>query len=101
MGVQRNPSGPLITATLVQINEALFWGKTKPPSIDPRDDDEIYIVKNYDRLDVIASDRLGDVQLGWVILERNNLRLSPNDLVPGRELFIPTRESLRTRGIIR
>lgn len=101
MGVKRNPTGPLSTATLIQINEAVFWGRTRPPKIEPRDDDGIYIVRNFDRVDQIAHQRLGDIQLGWVILERNNLRLAPNDLVPGQKIFIPTRESLRQRGIVR
>lgn len=101
MGVQRNPSGPLITATLIQVEEVLFWGRTRPPDIEPRDDDEEYTVRDFDRVDLIAHNRLGDVQLGWVILQRNNLRITPNDLVPGRKIFIPTREGLRERGIVR
>ena len=39
-------------------------------------------------------------QLGWVILERNNLRLVPNDLVPGRTLYIPSIDGLKERGIL-
>lgn len=100
MGVSRNPTGPLITSTLYQINEAVFWGKTVPPTIEPMDDDEVYIVRNFDRIDLIAHARMGDSQLGWVILERNNLRLVPNDLVPGMQLYLPSRESLSRRGII-
>jgi len=101
MGVKREPTGPLITATLFQINECIFWGRTRPKNIDPQDDDERYIVTNFDRLDLIAARRLGDSQLGWVILQRNNLRLAPNDLVPGTTIFIPTREGLRKRGVVR
>lgn len=101
MGAKRNPTGPLTTAVLYQINECIFWGRTRPKTIDPMDDDEIYTVRNFDRLDLIASNRLGDAQLWWVILLRNDLRLVPNDLVPGMQIFIPSRQSLRSRGIAR
>ncbi len=101
MGVKREPTGPLITSTLFQINECIFWGRTRPKTIAPQDDDERYVVTNFDRLDLIAARRLGDSQLGWVILARNDMRLAPNDLVPGNTIFIPTRQSLRQRGIVR
>ncbi len=71
MAVKRNPIGPLTTSSLRRINEVFFWAPTRPRSIAPR-----------------------------VILLRNDLRLVPNDLVPGRKIFIPTRESLRVRGLI-
>jgi hypothetical protein len=58
------------------------------------------MVKVADRLDNIAAGILGDKQLSWVILHRNGLRLLPNDLVPGKTIFIPTRDSLSRRGII-
>jgi len=101
MGVKRNPTGPLTTSNLYQINECIFWGKTRPPIIEARDDDEIYLVKSFDRLDLIAANRLGDSQLWWTILARNDLRLAPNDLIPGRQIYIPTRQGLRSRGIAR
>ncbi len=100
MAVKRNPIGPLTTSSLRRINEVFFWAPTRPRSIAPRDDDEVYSIRSHDRLDNIAADRLSDPQLGWVILLRNDLRLVPNDLVPGRKIFIPTRESLRVRGLI-
>lgn len=101
MGVQRNPTGPLINAQLRQIEDAIFWGPTQPRDIDPWDDDLEYTVKIADRIDLIAAQKLNDPQLGWVIMHRNNLRLMPNDLVPGMKIYIPTRESLRTRGIVK
>ena len=101
MGVKRNPTGPLITTTLRRINEVIFWAPTRPPEIEARDDDLVYTIRSFDRIDNIAARELNDSQLGWVILLRNNLRLTPNDLVPGRRIFIPTRESLRDRGIVR
>ena len=100
MALSRNPIGPLRTAVLAQINEVVFFSPTVPPDIDPVDSDIPYIVKIADRLDLIAARILGDSQLAWIILHRNDLRLAPNDLVPGRTIFIPTRESLRRRGIL-
>jgi hypothetical protein len=100
MGVQRNPNGPLITTSLRSINEVIFWAPTRPPEIEPRDDDQVYMVRSFDRLDNIAAQELNNSQLGWVILLRNDLRLVPNDLIPGRTIFIPTRQSLRDRGVV-
>lgn len=100
MGLSRNPIGPLRTSTLAQFQDVLFFTPTNPPDIEPEDTDIVYTIKIADRLDNIAAGLLGNEQLGWVILHRNNLRLAPNDLVPGRTLFVPTRESLTRRGII-
>lgn len=100
MGVSRNPDGPLFHADLVRFRDVVWFDRTRPPAVEPRDDDVEYIVKEPDRLDTIAFQTLGNPQYGWVILERNNLRLMPEDLVPGRRLFIPTIDSLKERGII-
>ena len=100
MAVRRNPNGPLITTSLRGINDVIFWTATRAIDILARDDDESYTIKSHDRLDNIAASKLLDPQLGWIILLRNDLRLVPNDLIPGRKIFIPTRQSLRDRGII-
>jgi len=101
MGLSRNPAGPLRYAVLGQIQEAIFFAPTQPPSIDARDTDIAYLVKIADRLDSIATRFLANPQLGWIILHRNDFRLAPNDLVPGTKIFIPTIASLRERGIVR
>lgn len=100
MGLSRNPSGPLRNAILSRLDEVIFFSPTIPPDIDPEDSDISYIVKIGDRLDLLAARTLRDAQLGWVILHRNDLRLAPNDLVPGRTIYIPTIESLQRRGIV-
>lgn len=100
MGLSRNLNGPLSTAILGSINDVIFWGPTQPPEIKPQDSDIVHLVRIADRLDLIASQYLGDPQRSWIILLRNNLRLVPNDLVPGQQIFIPTIESLTERGII-
>lgn len=100
MSISRNDLGPLRYSTLSSVDGVIFWSPTEPPTIAPVDTDIGYVVKIADRLDLIAQRFLGSPQLGWVILERNDLRLEPNDLVPGLKIFIPTRESLRQRGIV-
>jgi hypothetical protein len=100
MALTKNPLGPLPYAALYQINDVIWFDKTRPVDIDPEDDDEALVVTNSDRLDLIAFNRLGSAQLGWVILHRNNMRLAPNDLVPGMKIYIPSRASLQRRGIL-
>jgi hypothetical protein len=101
VAISRNPLGPLPYAGLYQINDVIWFDKTRPPTIDPQDDDEIYTVTNFDRLDLLAFNKLGNSQLAWVILLRNNFRLAPNDFVPGMQISIPSRASLQRRGIVR
>lgn len=100
MGLVKAETGPLRTALLYRIGDVVFFGPTNPPDVPPHPEDIEHTVTTSDRIDLLASRRLGDHQLGWVIMARNNMRLMPNDLVPGMKIYIPTRESLRTRGIL-
>lgn len=100
MGVRRNPQGPLRFATLRRIEETTFWEQTRPPEIGPEDTDRAHTVRIADRIDNLAVTYLGSQHLWWVILLRNGSHLAPNALVPGRKIYIPTRESLSRRGII-
>lgn len=103
--IRRNPQGPLRYAPLIQFGDTIFWGRTEPPTIAAEDDDVTYTVKSHDRHDFTAFTALGSSQLGWVIMERqdqagNQMRLWPNDWVPGRQIAIPTADSVSRRGII-
>ena len=103
--VRRNPEGPLRFAKLTKINECLFWDRSAPPLIEPRDDDSFYLVKRQERHDFTAFLELGSSQLGWVIMERQDqngeeMRLWPNDFYPGRKIQIPSRDSLSQRRIV-
>lgn len=103
--VRRNPLGPLRFATLVKINEAVFWNKTRPPAIEPRDDDAVHTVKTTDRVDFLAATELESPALGWAIMERQDqtgeqMRLWPNDFYPGRKIQIPSRDSLEQRRVV-
>lgn len=110
MGVRRNKLGPLRHADLFQIGDpegVVFWDRTLPPDIKPLTTDESYTIQSRDRHDLLAHRRLGSSQLGWAIMERNkdidpeeiDMRLWPNDFVPGRTIKLPSRRSLDDRGI--
>lgn len=100
MGARRHPNGPLRHSDLVRVNNVVFWEQTLPPAVAPLDTDEPYTIEMQDRIDLLAYRKLGVSQAGWVIMERNDMRIWPDDFVPGREIKIPTRDSLRLRGII-
>jgi len=62
---------------------------TKYPSVTPSNDDYYIIVREQDRLDLIATDFYGDSTLWWVIAMANDL---PGDSLfptPGFQLRIP------------
>ena len=111
MGVRHNSLGPLAHAVLVQIGDTdavVFWDRTEPPVVDATDRDEDYLIEMADRHDLLADRKVGASAAGWIINERNNdvspeeidLRLWPNDYVPGRKIKIPPRDSLSSRGIV-
>lgn len=100
MAIERNPAGPTSRADLYQIGSVVFWDKTRPEKIAAAPDDEPYRVKDSDRIDLLAFNKLGDSDRGWIIMLRNDMRLMPNDLVPGTTIMIPSIDSLRKRGVI-
>lgn len=99
-GARRNPVGPLRYSQVRQINECRWWDKTKPPDIEPRDDDHDYTIRIGDMPDSLALDELQDDALGHLIMHRNDMRLWPNDFYPGRRIQIPSRRGLEERGFI-
>ena len=106
---RRNPSGPLLYSDLIEINEVVFWGKTTPPPVPPLDTDTDYIIQMGDFPDLLAGRRTGQQYWSWVIMERNrseedgelDMRLWPNDFVPGATIKIPSGNSIVSRGISR
>jgi hypothetical protein len=100
MAIRRDPRGPLRFSTLIQYVDCFFWDKTRPPPVDPRDTDEPYIIKVQDRYDFLAARDLQTSRAGHLIMERNDMRLWPNDFVPGKRIKIPTRASLEDRGLL-
>lgn len=100
MEIELNRSGPLRYADLYRINETTFWDKTRPPEVLAASDDEAYKITSEDRLDLLAFRKYGVAEYGWIILLRNNMRLYPNDLIPGTTIYLPSIKSLRDRKII-
>jgi hypothetical protein len=107
MGVSRNPQGPLQHATLVQIADTVFWDRTLPPNVEALPTDEDYILEMADRSDLLAGRKITNQQWGWVIMERNrseedgelDMRLWPNDFVPGETIKLPSADSITQRGV--
>jgi hypothetical protein len=100
MAFRSNAQGPLIHADLMKIDDVFFFDKTRPPPVAARNDDMDYICTDRDRHDLVAYRKLQSSQLGWTIMERNDMRLWPNDWVPGFSIKIPTRDSLGQRGVV-
>ena len=107
MGVRRNPEGPLQHAQLMQIADTVFWDRTFPPRVEALSTDEDYYVEMGDRSDLLAARKIKTSQWGWVIMERNrneedgelDMRLWPNDFVPGASIKLPSQISVSQRGI--
>jgi len=111
MSLRRNPDGPLRNSVLKQIGDpdgVVFFDRTTPPAVKAQSDDATYIIEMEDRHDLLAHRKLTNSQYGWVIMERNNdidpeeidMRLWPNDFVPGQTISIPTLRGLEDRGIV-
>ena len=106
---RRNPQGPLRHSILTQVIEVVFWDRTLPPRVDPVDTDEPYIVQMGDRHDLLTARKIRSAQWGWIVMERNrneedqeiDMRLWPNDFVPGATIMLPSRDSIVGRGISR
>ena len=111
MGTRRNRHGPLRHSELVQVGSTdgvVFWDRTLPPPVKAESIDASYIIEMEDRHDLLASRKVGSSHMGWAIMERNNdivseevdMRLWPNDFVPGLTIKIPALSSLQRRGIV-
>lgn len=109
MGVRRNPQGPLQHSELVRIGDTTFWDRTLPPVVEALSTDEDYTIEMADRSDLLAARKITNSQWGWVIMQRNrneedgklDMRLWPNDFVPGAGIKLPSKESVNQRGISR
>lgn len=106
---RRHPQGPLRFSELVRFEigdeAAIFWDKTRLEKVAPRDDDEDFICRDFDRSDAVSGDELSSSRAAHLIMDRNEtseeqMRLWPNDWYPGRRIQLPTTEGLRDRGLI-
>lgn len=67
-----------------------FFDLLDLPEIPQQPDDEFYIVRGTDRIDLLANSRYGDPVLWWVIARANNLELLPVQLTVGSQIRIPS-----------
>ena len=98
--VKRNPVGPLRFSQRRRIDGVTFFERTRPGDVAAHPDDHDYIIRIGDRTDSLAHAELQDDATGHLIMLRNDMRLWPNDFVPGKRIQIPTRESLEERDLI-
>ena len=54
-----------------------------------------HVVREYERLDLLAARYFGDPDLWWVIAEANPEVFYPEDIEPGTSLRIPSAPALR------
>lgn len=78
-------NGSLLNKTKVS-----FFGAFEPPKLEPQDDDIDYIVKNGDRLDMLAYRFYETPLLWWVIALKNDIDLPSVELIEGLLVVIPS-----------
>lgn len=54
-----------------------------------------HVVREFDRLDLLAAQYYGDPELWWVLAEANPEVFYPEDIPPGTSLRIPSAPTLR------
>lgn len=95
MAVRIKRSSRLNFQILRQINGIELWERRPLPIFTERDDDNVISVESANtRLDLIANEVYGDVNMMWVIMAANGIRLWTRDLQPGTELRLPSEQSV-------
>jgi hypothetical protein len=74
----------------LEIYGVSFWEMEPLPEVPEDPNDLYYLVKNNDRIDLLASTFYGDPNLWWVIAGANDMNILPTDLQPGRVIRIPS-----------
>jgi len=100
MSVRKRPQGPLKHAQLVQVDGVQFYDKTRPPAVEDRSTDKPIRPRSLERQDGLSFKHQKDSRLWWTIALRQDLRLWPNDWVPGTEIKVPNEDGLRARGVL-
>lgn len=71
------------------------WGILDAPSTKKREDDQYYVLRDGDRVDVIAHRMLGNSRYWWVILLYNNMPDAlETEAFIGKQLRLPSRATL-------
>lgn len=80
---------------LDEIQDEYVWGILDLPPVIPRDDDQFYVWRENDRLDLLAYEYLGDPRHFPLIMHYNNIPDAMDmDDFAGTTLRIPSRETL-------
>lgn len=96
--VKVNKNSWLNITPLFSHADATFWDTPVFPNFPPSDQD-VFVTINSSyagRLDLIAHDYYGDVDLWWVIALVNTLDQVPSDVVVGLKLRLPPISAIRT-----
>ena len=68
-----------------------YWGLPDFPSVEPANDDILHEVGYGDRLDLLSQRYYGRPDLMWIIALNNGIAVYPNEVNPGTDLRIPSR----------
>ena len=87
----------LTLAPLLDYDGFTFWDTPNFPDIEPQDKDVFVDVTDLyvGRLDLLAFDQYGDVNLWWAIALANKIDLIPSGVVLGMRLRIPNKAYLQ------
>lgn len=86
---------------LRRIDGITFWDTVSLPPATPRPDDISYVVRDGDRIDILAQRFYQEPSLWWVIAWANDMEVVPTDLKKGQEILIPSREYIENTLIAR
>jgi nucleoid-associated protein YgaU len=74
----------------LSIDGVEFWELDELPTIPESASDFYYMVKEGDRIDLLANRFYGDSNLWWVIAVANNIDIIPTNLVTASTIRIPS-----------
>jgi len=90
----------LIHTDLVEVDTVTFWAKSSIPVIEENETDSIYTVKTHDRFDNLSHTFYSSPRQWWLIARANGMFLAPIELLPARDIRIPSITRLRNDGIV-
>ncbi len=77
-------------ASLLTIDNFVFWDLLQLPVIVPQRDDIFYTITGSDRIDLLAFKFYGDPILWWIIAAANSMESIPTDFNVGAVIRIPS-----------
>lgn len=90
MAVQIGASSRLRWHPLSTLSGVEFWDLAEYPPIEEQADDQVYTVRDADRLDTLANRYYGDPAHWWILAVANGMELVPVDLVVGAQIKVPS-----------